>query len=586
MAFKPNHVRLVFLSALCAALLAAASCKSKEETAGGAGLPAKVVASNVTISGDLVARVPVNAFAVMRWEGGHPAYKKLMESPWGSTSEFSKLMEQSTPAAEKLQKVFTALGVDPAKPAVWHDVFADTVLFASPGPNPATPVVVGMIFKSAKPFSLKEKLPTLRTTLAADGATIEDAQLAPATGFIVKFKAEPADAAMDSVPGAGMMNAQSISGSLVIAATDDLSIIASDIEAAKQVFASAGNTQPTILASDTLSRALAGTPSSDSRFGTGLIDIQKFAAEVQKLATDPQAKQALEALPAFQAVGISLAMTDAPQTDVRLLFDPAKGGDSFVKQLSASESKAIVGGLPANPLLFLSVDGLTLKRLKDSALKDVPPEQQGALGQLALLDSVKRLAISIRVAEAGKTLIPLPDMLIAIESSSTQPTADALKMLIAGSLAQSGLAGGGSWASRTVSGATVQTLPAGFGFNVSVATTPNLVLVSTSDKMIDSMVNPKDPGAGAFAKSLSGSSSRVLSDASTIGNLYVNFREVGTLMETLGGTLRMFAPQDPTAAQMLTPEKIANIKKMGTMVAAIELGENVIGIQSFYQPVS
>ena len=69
----------------------------------------------------------------------------------------------------------------------------------------------------------------------------------------------------------------------------------------------------------------------------------------------------------------------------------------------------------------------------------------------------------------------------------------------------------------------------------------------------------------------------------TLGSIYLNFNEVGSLMENVGGLVSMYAPQSDEAKKLTSPEQIAEIRKLGVMVGSVSVGEEVIELKSAYQ---
>ena len=265
----------------------------------------------------------------------------------------------------------------------------------------------------------------------------------------------------------------------------------------------------------------------------------------------PQA-QALSSIPAVQGLAVSYAMEDAPRTDFRLLLDPAQKTGSILGQLSSSDSKNLLSGVPKNALLFLSLDGLTLKQLKDAAAKNMPPESQMLPSELAILDSVKRVGIAARIAPPGKSMLPIPDFMIAVEATNADNVASQLRSLVGKKLSESGLATQTNWNSKQVGSASLYSLPAGFGFNAFSASTGGVAIISSSEDLLTNVMSTAGTKTN-LANGLSASSSQVLAGKNSIANLYLNFNELGTLLETMGGLLQVYAPQEPNTPTPLSP---------------------------------
>ncbi|MCB0324847.1 MAG: hypothetical protein KDD69_14790 [Bdellovibrionales bacterium] len=545
-----------------------AGCSKKEEKAQTSQSVVGATASGVAqveLASELLKRVPGNAAGFFVWNGSHEAYGRLLESPWAGSTSLGSMLEGSNERVERVKKFLSAAGLDPDDKQTWRKLFSEAVFFVTPPEGGSAEPVVGAVFRSDG-IDLAEKMAAIRKELAASGEKVADVAIDGGTGFniVVPQEADPASA---PVPPQEQQ--------LTVLVRDGVAALASQEGVARNVLTAEPKNLPTLVETDDFKRAVAQFPAQGARFASGYLDVSKVLGASGQLPGAP-----LETLP-LRAVSIALSMTDAPQTDVRMLYREQNGEKSWIEQLVPSSSQELVSAVPTKPLLFFSVDGQALSKLKEMASAQIAAQPDLA-SQLAFIDGVKRLGISARLAPLGQSALPIPDLLLLLETDKPQEAQAQLKALIAGNMKNAPMMAGNPWTEKELpDGTKVQSMITPLGFGAFLASAEGLLLAASTESQLRSALAER--GKPQFVGELSKPVSSVLADQSTVGNLYINFEQVGAFLENMGGVLAMFAPQDRAAQDWLLPENIASVKKMGLLVGSVTVEGDAIDIRSFYQ---
>lgn len=542
-------------------------CSSCTEETKRTVVPPKVE-EKVDLSGTLAARIPANSYGFVKWDGKHPAYEKLLNSPWAGSGSLMSVMESSDSEIGKITSVLSRVGLDPTDRETWRKVFSEAVFFFAPGSQSdqagvSGPPAIGVVFRSDK-IELAGKLKEIRGQLGGTEFEVADVSIAGAEGFSFVSKTETGQS---GVPA-----------KIFLVSKDDLGVLASDQAVIEGVLNSKGESLPVLVQSDQFKRSVSGFPGKDKRFALAYFDLARLVADAQARGGPDKSKD----IP-FEAVSFALGMDKSPETDIRLVFDPAKSGEnSWFNALAVSRSDKIASAVPGKPLAFLSIDGQTVSKIKQLASAEAQNVQTPWLDQLAFLDSAKRIGLVARLAPIGQSILPLPDLLLVFDTSNSEQTAAQIEKLVMSLMQGNPTMAGMQWVEKDVGGGKkVKSMMSPLGVGVFLATKGDLVLVASTENQLKALFS--DSSKGVFGGSLSAQAETVLSADSTIGNIYLNFEEVGSFLQNMGGLLSMYAPQSKEAGELLQPENIDSIKKMGTMIGSVTLDQGIIGFRSFYE---
>lgn len=559
---RSGYLRKGILSAAVLAALVV-GCSKEEKGAEQKQASSSASDTKVSLQKTIATMVPEQAVGFFVWEGKHPAYDKLNKSAWGSSeSDITKMLQDSNPQMAEVREVLQGIGLDLNNKDTWRNVFSQAALFIAPAAEAGKQGAVGLVFQSDPSVKIGEKLAALKTQLAKKEMEVQDLKLTGGTGFSL----------LDKSDGAGEK--------VFLGWKDNTGVFGSSDWVVDSVLTSKGDKLPAIVSSPNFSRAAQGLPDDSVRFATAYVDFQRATEVADRLGqAGAESVQKIKAadLP-LKAISIGMAMDKSPETSLRLIYDPASKTKGWLGALSSSSSGELLSVVPGKPLVFLSLDGKTLRQVKELALAGMGEAGKAYGSQLSFLNDVNRVGISARANAAGQSLLPIPDMLIVAESANPAQTAQQLQTVVGAAMSSSGLPAM-PWQDKQVNGVTVKSMMTPLGVGVFVASTKNLVLVASSEGQIQSAL-----GGGTFVKGMPSQVEQVFAKEQSLGNLYVNFEEIAGMMENMGGMLSMYAPPDANGQnQFMQPENIQAMKKMGTVVGSVTLEEDAIGIKSFYQ---
>lgn len=579
----------VFCSLLAVTVVTTAGCKSRSESNKGA--PSATSASVAAHPTSLAARqqslpsllrlIPENSIGFLTWDTTSASYKKLSQSAWGGGQDMLSSIGKSS-LSEKLLPVLKKAGLDPSDRTTMEALFSQATLFGTKripdsSKNRDTkmpPVNLGVAFRS-KGVSLEGKLSSLKTELAAAGSKVEAVNLPKGAGFSFDtsvFNPAPEQGSEDAKP-----NSQP--NLLYVGWHNDLGVVATADSLVGSVLGSAGSALPEVVNSPNFARATKDLPSPETVLQFGYWDLQSLFQE----ANIQQAKNPDSQVP-LQGVAFAMSMLEAPQTDVRFIVDAkTETQRQFFSAIGSSQTGNLLQSISSNPLIFVSLDGQTVKRYKEIAAKQSSSVAPETLRLLSTLDPIQRIAFTARVAPAGQAMLPIPDLTIVAESNNVELSKSSVIELVGTAMSAAGLPAN-SWSEFEASGVKVKAMqsPMGMGINAFVATKGPLLLVSNSKAQISAAIDNLVKESKAFRDALPVPAQELLSEGKDVANLYVNFEEAGAFLETIRGVASMYASQSAEAQQFLSPENITTIKKMGALVGTVEMADQIISIRSSY----
>lgn len=544
--------------------LATVSCSRKEEAgSSSSSSSSSAVAPKIDFSGSLVGYLPQETVGFFLWEGKHPAYQKYLSSPWGSTkSNLASIMDSADEKTKAVFDVLTKVGLDPKDPKTWKGLFAEAVVFATKGAGTNEPAFA-LAFRTDSSVKLAQVFEGLKKAIPADGATVTDLKLAKGTGVKIQAK----DAAPNAHP-------------IFVAWNDNFGVFSTSEWVPTSLFASNGSAVPPVVSSALFTKSIVGLPENAARFGTGYADVRALTEVAEKVGGAPAGEAPVPSDVPVQAVSFAIGMDDAPRSHARVVYDEGKtASNQWFKSLNTSESTSVAAAVPTKPLLFLSIDGQTAKRLRDAAVaaQGDSPAAKMAAQQLAFLDSVKRIGLAVRTAPMGQSLLPVPDMMLVFDSTQPAQTAQQIQTLVTQAMGASGMPPM-PWTDTKVNEVAVKSMVSPLGVGMFLASSKNLVIAATTEGQLKAAL-----GGSGFTKGLAPRAEAVFASEQSVGNLYLNFAEVASMLESMGGMMAMYAPQDQNAAKFMQPENIEAIRKMGTVVGTMKFENGLIGIDSFYQ---
>lgn len=529
----------------------------------------------------LLKFVPENAYGFFHWNSTHPAYRRLASSPWAGGGAFSLDSLTSRPGEEgKFIAILKRAGIDPTERETYETLLSEAVAFASPPPSSDEKPALALMFRASDGTSLETYADNLKEQLKRAKVTVHEHEIEGGSAFSFDHN-ELAQAgrsrAKDSKP---RMRYVGWSG--------PIGAIATKLWPIQAALSRQGTGIPKNVDSPQFKESVAEFPPAKHRYAIGYIDIAALLEDVKSQQDGGEVIEDtlnLKLIP-FKSVALSMAMDDAPSNMARLLYevkDPQH--KKWFRALHSSSNAQLINSIPSRPLIFLSVDGQTLKDLRHLTLEGSGLGSQSAVKMLSSLDSVSRIALFTRIAPIGQSILPIPDLLMVLESSNPSELRSKLENLL-GSLASGTGVSTGGWQEKELHGASVKFIRSQLGVGAYLAIKDNSVIVSSTEPMIRSVLEGLSTGKASLAKSVSSRTQQALAKDDSLGSLYIDFQEVGSFLENMGGMLSMYAPQNDEAKKFLSPESIANVKKMGAVVGSIKVDDNSISIVNFYEAAS
>ncbi len=563
--------RFAFCGAVAAAILLVSpitGCsKDENKSRGQASLNAEPAPKPDALAKTVLTLIPEQSVGFFLWEGKHPAYDKMTKSPWGaSENDFAKALQDSSKEWTELREVLEKIGLNPEDKQTWRGLFAEAALFVSPSPDAGKPGAIGVVFRSDPSVKVSDRLNSLKSELGKKELEVKDVKVSVGTAVSIRDKSSPEDGEK-----------------VYIGWNKDTAVFGSGEWVLESVLTSKGDKVPALVSNPNFERAARGLPKDANRFATAYVDVQKMIELSDKLgAAGAEGAEKFKAgdIP-LKGVSFGMGMDDTPQTNIRLVYDPAdRAKNSWLGALNASSTTEILSALPSKPLLFLSLDGKTLRQMREIALASMGEAAAPVKKELVFLDHIKRFGIAARTAAPGQAMIPIPDILIVAESDKPAETQQQLESVVGTIAATSGL-GGMPWQDKKIGETAAKSMMTPFGVGVFLASNKNLVLLASTESQLKTALGAsKEP---TFASALPTRVGDVFVKQDSLGNVYVNFVEVAGLMESMSGLLSMYAPPGSESGQFLQAENIEAMKKMGTIVGSVRLEEGIIGIDSFYE---
>jgi hypothetical protein len=602
---------------LSTALLVGTSACSKKEEQSGTGrsaLSTKVAEEAPAVTG-ILAQIPENSLGFFSWDLTSPAYQKLKNSPVKGKAANAEAMltqlEAESAMLRVIDKVFDLKKLAASGPSADTSA-AEGVLakgagfFVPPPPGGADPSL-GVVFESTS-GSLDGKAAALKEALKSENIPTADLALGEGQGFSFKVKSdevEKINLPMGMTPGAllpeelkGAAGDPAANGAKPAPKTVDFffawkgprGVLSSNERLAGTLVAERPATVPAIAKTPLYNQATSGLGKQAEQLTFGYIDLEETerAVAMAKPAEPAGAAAPSSELP-VRAAAWAMLMTDSPEQRGNVVLNGASTKfKPWISALTNSPNGTVASALPANPLLVLSFDGKTISALKAQALAAaLEPSQQMeremADQQLAFLNDITRLGLSVRMGPLGQSLIPAPDLMIVAETSNPDATKSALTGLAGMALGSAGMPA--EWKEKQVQETPTKYIMTPFGLGIYVTSTGKAVLLSSTEAQLDAALSSIKSGKSA-AVGMSARAGSAVGTEPSIATLYLNFNEVASMIEGMSGMAQMFAPQGAGAEnQIMDPAQIQNLKQMGTLVGTLSIEDgSIVKLRSFYEP--
>jgi hypothetical protein len=173
----------------------------------------------------------------------------------------------------------------------------------------------------------------------------------------------------------------------------------------------------------------------------------------------------------------------------------------------------------------------------------------------------------------------VPDLYIALDSSTRDQVASTVEagiglgMMATGQQLQ--------WLSKDIGGSPTRYFltPLGVGVYVSSPKNSSSLIVATSERAVQDISSSNGNGASLDTAMSKGLRERVPA-ATTVGSLYLNFIQLGNLIDSVKGTVTSMMGPNPELDKALDATRI---KKFGVGIGSLSYANGVFKIQSAFE---
>jgi len=247
----------------------------------------------------------------------------------------------------------------------------------------------------------------------------------------------------------------------------------------------------------------------------------------------------------------------------------------WMDALRTQKALSALNWIPKDSAYAVAVNGEVLKKLKDTALKQLPKAQEmEQIPQIKYLDSLEGLALAMRPAQIGS---PWPEAVLVGQLKEAEVLVDLVKTQLEGILGVQ--FDGFKWLEKDVNGKKMSYFSTPFGVGIyMLASGANLSAASTENALTNSFSlfeNNKDSLAGQLEK-------MNISARPAIVVAYLNFKSMLQIIRDAQGAAQMFSK----ATFTIPPEVDGFAKAFGEIYFTMGLEEGFVRIQMVQRPVS
>jgi len=482
---------------------------------------------------DLLKKIPDHSAAFFKWDGGSAAYAKLLDSKWASFVDSSSFSKKGDSRFKQIVEVFKKAGLDTSVKSFWTETLSDAVFFVLPDGSKGAvirPKVkdINALYKTIRKSIVQKSLSTfpLNSKKLSEGLSFEIKNNSKIEKYFLTKK-------------------------------ENLFILAQSEKTLLEIIDKQDAKFPAIIAKVEEKKLLEELPDEKDRYGFAVADSNRLD----------------EARFNTGYVVASLSMKKQPVTEVRF-----ENLHSLQPIATKDEAFQLLSRLRNKPLLYLDSDGVFFERFI-AKLKGEPSFKK----YQSLIEDLKtpsRIALAVNAQSSQSSFLPLPEFLLLIKSDNPKKISQKIKILSETMLARNQMTAALRWSDLALNEKiSVKTLATPIGFNVYLGTVGDKVVLTSSEKIIRSEMF-SEPGVDVKAIARTAAISSVRSKMS-LGNIFVDFKELGIMLEKIGGTLRMFAPQQQVTQELLKKDNIEKLKSYGMLINEFKVRDNYLSLQSY-----
>ena len=529
------------------------------------------VQSTSILDNQLLTYLPNSSVGFVTWDTQSASYKRLKESAWGKNmnKSYEMFKKLETEAAESDKKVFRIIdslavtGIWP-KSASEQEAIRSAMIYFDIDTVKKVPVA-GLFAVAADGQNLQEKLTTIEGVLNKEGVKTNKETVGSTAGFSIDIEgAKASGAPIDKI--------------YAVASKDKLALGTSTEAITKFLSGTADGGIQKIKDSNEFKQATRGIVSAGDSMTFAFIDFNKLVSSLDSIAKSTGVDTGANELKEVPVESFALAsqMKDSLSNTITVSLSPRNDMQKqVIASFGASGKNDIIKRVPSDIMLLLSIDGGTISSIKKTALAQIPEEAYAeAKSLLNLLDSIKTVAIGVRAA-AGAS--PFPEVLLVAESSQAPEIEKNVKAQLDTALASSGMPL--PWQQKDVGETKVTYALSPFGVGAYLTSTPDLVVLSTGEKLVSDMVQSSKNDSKGLLANLSQSSKDTVNNSKSIIVAYTDFSKIGNTLGSVQDSLSMFTGGKASIQR----EQIEQIKQIGTVMLSLNLEDNLVKLQSNYE---
>ena len=565
-------MKTLIRSSLVVALITTSmvGCSKKE---GDSAIQSKAVAASL-LDDQLLQKLPntTAVFHIMDFSG--EGYKKFSASPWAndvkglSTIKSAVAALESNGASEDQVKIaktlldsLQKLGLVSADGnSQVEKVLSRIVTYAAPQSGTDLPLDLGIFVSSASGVSIADRVAILKQIFTEAGLKVTDDKVGEASGFYATL----ADT-----------TEQKIDLKVYVAGTSDKLGLAFSKTALQGLL---GSTNTSGLASlralPEFAKAEESVRSPEAPLSFTFVSVKGLAPLIDQIKEQDD-DFSLKENP-VSAIAMGQGYSTQMVTTVGVVVAPANDiQKSVIAAFEGSGLPITALKLPADTAASLSFDARVLGKL-ETVLKDMnDPSADIALQQIK---NIQGMTLGLRSSDGAS---PVPDIYLTLDSSTRDQVASSVEMGIGLGMMATGQQP--QWLAKDIAGSPTRYFltPVGVGVYVSSPKNSNSLIVATSERAVKDISASEGTGT-----SLDTSMPRSLRDkvaaATSFCSVYLNFPQIGNLLDSVKGTVSSMMGPNPELDEALDS---THLKKLGTGIGSLSYANGVFKIQSVVERV-
>lgn len=556
-----RRIKSILVSSIVLTILSAAACSKSGSSSNGSSI----------LDSKTLSYIPASSLGFATWDTQSESYKKLKASPFSAQMNRSyDLIKKAEAGADAETKKFFKIYDGLVQTGLWTknasqpEAIRTGVVFVDIDQATKLPQI-GFFATANDGNNLAEKVSAIQKIIAAEGIPTTPETIAGNTGF--------------SIPVEEAAKAGSPINKIYIAASADKLTITSNAPLAGKFYAADGeNGIQKIKDSNEFKQATRGIVAVGDSMTFAYFDVNKLISSLETLGAttgvDAGAND-LKEIP-VESFAAASSMKESLSSIVSVSLNPKNEKQkNIISSLTASGDNQAVGRVPADLMILISLDGGTIKSLKNAALAEAPPGSAEMMQPMIdLVDSLKNISIGVRGA-SGAT--PFPEVVLVAQTSKAAEIEKTLKSQLEAGMAASGMPI--PWQEKTVGDAKVSYAVSPFGVGAYLTSSGDTVVLTTAEKLVGDVLTSASSGKNLLA-SLPSDSQAMVKNSKSLFLAYSDFNKVGSAIGSAQDSLAMFTGGQGT----LPADQIESIKQMGSIFLSLNLDNNLVKLESTYAP--